>query len=132
MLRPYLLAAATLFVTLLAQPVHAQSAGDPAKGETVFKKCRICHDVGEDAKIKVGPPLNGIVGKQAGTYPGFSYSAKMEELSQQGFTWTEEHLDAYLLNPRSVVPGGKMVFPGLKKEADREDVIAYLKTFAQP
>ena len=109
---------------------HAQ--GDVEKGAIVFKKCFICHAVGDGAKVKVGPPLNDIVDAKAGAFDGYSYSPKLKELAAQGLTWTEENLHAYLLNPKQLVPGGKMAFPGLKKEEERQNVIAYLKTFSKP
>jgi cytochrome c len=99
---------------------------DVAAGEKVFAKCRICHQVGEGAKNGVGPVLNGIVGRKAGTIAGYSYSPanKNSEL-----TWNEATLKEYLKNPRAKMPGTKMIFPGLPNEADIDNVIAYLKQF---
>lgn len=122
-----------LLLALLILPGLAAAAaaeGDAAKGETVFKKCRICHDVGEGAKIKVGPPLTAIVGARAAGNPDFNYSAKLKQLGAEGFVWTEAMLSDYLTDPRQLVPGGKMAFPGLKKDEDRQDVIAYLKSLS--
>lgn len=104
-------------------------AGDPAKGAKVFNKCKACHMVGENAKNRVGPPLNGIVGQPFGAVEGFKYSASLQDLAEAGRVWDEKTLDAYLKKPRDVVPKGRMVFPGLKDPADRADVIAYLKQF---
>jgi cytochrome c len=109
---------------LLSAPSVAQ-AQDAAAGQDVFKKCRACHAVGADAKNKVGPILNGIVGRKAGTVEGFAYSDPMKN---SGLTWDEATLDAYLANPKEKIPGNKMVFAGLKEEADRKNVIAYLAT----
>ena len=109
----------------------AQADGDPKAGEKVFRKCKACHMVGENARRRVGPPLNGIVGSKAASYDNFNYSKNMKELAKEGLTWTEDKLDAYLKDPKAVVPKGKMPFPGLKKEEDRENVIAYLKTFSK-
>ncbi|MDQ0510063.1 c-type cytochrome [Ancylobacter amanitiformis] len=108
----------------------AQSpAGDPAKGANVFKKCMACHAVGEGAKNKVGPELNGIVDRKMGAIEGFNYSETLKEHNAKGDTWTAEVLDKYLENPKAYLPGIKMVFAGLPKETDRVDLIAYLSTF---
>ena len=100
-------------------------------GAEVFKKCRACHDVGPGAKNKVGPLLNGIVGRPAGTIEGFPYSAANKEAGAKGLVWTEEVMFKYLEAPLSFMPGTKMAFAGLKDPQDRKDVIAYLKTFAK-
>jgi cytochrome c len=112
-------------------PIQAY-AQDAAKGETVFKKCQICHDVGPTAKVKVGPILNDVIGRQAGTLPGFAYSPAMKEAGEKGMTWTDENLSKYMENPRDFVPKNKMAFVGLKKEDERADVLAYLKKFSPP
>jgi cytochrome c len=85
-----------------------------------------CHRVGENAKNAVGPVLNGVVGRPAGSVEGFNYSTAMKE---SGLTWDEATLASYLKNPKDVVPGNKMAFPGLKKDQEIADVIAYLKQF---
>lgn len=123
-----LLAAAIAGILLTAGAAHA---GDPARGEKIFSRCKACHMVGENAKNRVGPPLNGIVGQAFGTVEGFNYSASLRELAKSGRVWDEATLDAYLKNPKDVVPKGRMAFPGLKDPADREDVIAYLKQFKE-
>lgn len=108
----------------------AQSpAGDPAKGANVFKKCMACHAVGEGAKNKVGPELNGIVGRKMGAVAGFNYSDTLKEHNAKGDVWTAEVLSAYLENPKGYMPGIKMVFAGLPKETDRADLLAYLSGF---
>lgn len=122
--RPALLA---LLAALIAGPALAD--GDAEKGKKVYNKCKACHDIGEGAKNKVGPGLNGIVGKGIAMAEGFSYSDAFMAKKAEGFTWTEENLAAYLEKPKDFIPGNKMSFPGLKKEDEREDVIAYLKTF---
>jgi cytochrome c len=111
--------------------VAAAAEGDPAKGENVFKKCKICHQIGEGAKNQVGPQLNGVVGRKAGTIEGFSYSPAMKEAGEKGLTWTDEALHKYVENPKDFVPKNKMAFVGLKKEDERDDVIAYLKKFSE-
>ena len=103
--------------------------GDPAKGEKVFKKCKACHAVGEGAKNKVGPSLNGIMDAAAGQNPDFKYSANLVELAEGGLTWDEATMTAYLTKPKDVIPKGKMSFAGLKKEEQITDVIAYMRTF---
>ncbi len=105
----------------------ALAAGDPAQGEKVFNKCKVCHSV-EDHKNKIGPYLNGVVGRKAGTAEGYNYS---EAMKNSGLTWDEATLDKYLADPKGVVPHTKMAFVGLKKEEDRQDVIAYLKSIAE-
>jgi len=106
--------------------VAAQDTGDPAAGEKVFAKCRVCHQIGEGAKNAVGPELNGVVGREAGSVPGYGYSTANKS---SGITWDEATLKRYLKDPRGVVAGTKMLFPGLSKEKDVDDVMAYLKQF---
>ena len=121
-LRIYVLAAAALVGSM-----GAASAQDAAAGEKVFLKCKACHQIGEGAKNAVGPVLNGVVGRKAGTAPDYSYS---DANKNSGFIWDEATLTEYLKNPRAKVPGTKMIFPGLTKDQDISDVIAYLKQFA--
>ncbi|RZW09940.1 MAG: cytochrome c family protein [Rhodobacteraceae bacterium] len=109
-------------------PVAAQ--GDAAKGEKIFNRCKSCHAVGEDAKNKVGPVLNGIVGSPAGTNPDFKYSDALLEKAAEGLIWDEESLTAYLTKPGDFIPKTKMAFPGLRKESDITDLISYLATFS--
>lgn len=99
------------------------------RGEKVFKKCRSCHEVGTFAKVKVGPPLNDLVGRVAGRHQGAKYSKAMIAAGGSGLVWTEAVLDQYLTRPRDIVPKTTMTFRGLKKLEDRAAVIAYLKTF---
>jgi cytochrome c len=106
--------------------IGSASAQDAAAGEKVFLKCKACHQIGEGAKDAVGPVLNGVVGRKAGTYPDYSYS---DANKNSGITWDEATLKEYLKNPRAKVPGTKMIFPGLTKEEDIDNVIAYLKQY---
>lgn len=106
----------------------AMAEGDAAKGENVFKKCKICHQVGEGAKNQVGPQLNGIIGRKAGSLADFNYSPAMKEAGEKGLVWNEESIAKYVENPKDFVAKNKMAFVGLKKEDERADVIAYLKT----
>ncbi len=113
---------------LLAAP--AWSEGDPAEGEKVFRKCKACHEVGEDAKNKVGPILNNVLGQPAAQNPDFKYSSAMTEAAANGLVWDEESLTAYLEKPKEFMPGTKMSFAGLRKPEDIADVIAYLMPFS--
>ena len=109
----------------------AQSAGqDIAAGEKLFGRCKACHAVGEGATNKVGPQLNGVVGRKAGGLEDFKYSSAMTEAGEGGLTWNDETLAAYLADPRGFVKGNRMAFAGIKKEEDLANVIAYLKTFS--
>ena len=101
-------------------------AGDPKAGAQVFKKCQACHAVGEGARNKVGPELNGIFGREAGSIPDYNYSDAMEN---SGILWTPEAFAEYIRNPRGVVPGTAMAFAGLQKDKDIENVTAYLAQF---
>jgi len=110
-------------VFLALGSTSALAEGDAAKGKKVFNKCKACHSL-EEGKKKVGPSLFGVIGREAGKVEGFKYSKAMME---SGVTWTEENIDAYLAKPKEFIPGNKMVFVGLKKPEQRQDVIAYLK-----
>lgn len=105
-------------------------AQDAAAGEKVFTKCKVCHIADED-KNKVGPSLNGVIGRTAGTHPDFKYSEAMIAAGKSGVVWDESTLTTYLHDPRGMVKGSKMVFPGLKKDEDVANVIAYLKQFSK-
>jgi cytochrome c len=111
---------------VFAGSMSAATAQDAALGEKIFVKCRACHQVGEDAKNAVGPVLNGIVGRKAGTYPDYNYS---DANKNSGISWDIATLKDYLKNPRAKVPGTKMIFPGLPKDEDIDNVTAYLKQF---
>jgi cytochrome c len=123
----YLLAAWTVSGLALSGSINAASAQDAAAGEKVFLKCKACHQIGEGAKNAVGPVLSGVVGRKAGTYPDYSYS---DANKNSGITWDEATLKEYLKNPRAKVPGTKMIFPGLTKDEDIDNVIAYLKQYS--
>jgi cytochrome c len=121
-----LLRYSTIAAVAFAVSAGPAAAQDAAAGEKVFAKCKICHQIGENAKNLVGPALNGVVGRPAGTYPGYNYS---DANKNSGLTWDEATLKIYLKNPREKVPGTKMVFPGLSSDEDIANVIAYLKQF---
>lgn len=116
-------------ILLLPGVAWALPPGNPAKGKQIFNTCHICHNIGPGAKIKIGPPLNGVVGRPWGSWPGFSYSAGLEKGKADGKVWTEARLDTWLTNPRQDVAGTKMIFPGLHDPQQRADVIAYLNQF---
>lgn len=103
--------------------------GDPERGKRVFTRCQVCHAIGEGAVNKVGPHLNGVVGRQWATVEGYNYSNDLVAGGEEGRVWDEETLHAYLENPKQVAPRGKMAFPGLRSEEERADVIAYIKQF---
>jgi cytochrome c len=102
---------------------RAQAAG---AGEKVFAVCKACHQIGETAKNAVGPVLNGIIGRKAGTYPGFNYS---DANKNSGLTWDEATFRDYIKDPRAKIPGTKMIYPGLKDEQKTSDLLAYLQQF---
>ncbi len=109
---------------------HAE-AGDPAKGEQLWKRCRACHQVGEGAESKVGPVLNAIIGRKAGVIEGFRYSKAMTRAGEDGLIWDNAALDAFLAKPKDLVPGTLMSFAGFKDAQDRADMIAFLATFSE-
>ena len=108
----------------------AQAEGDAAAGEKVFKKCAACHVVDSDQK-KVGPSLQNVIGRTAGTTEGFKYSKSMVEAGEGGLVWSAETIGEYLKDPKGYVKGNKMSFAGLKKDDDVANVIAYLQQFSE-
>ncbi len=131
MLNQFFLTIMTVSIMLFSS-VNAQAngddVGDAGKGEKVAKKCAACHTFDKDGKDKVGPNLFGIVGKEVGKKEGFGYS---DVMAAKGGTWTEEELDAFLKKPKDYLKGTKMTFAGIKKESQRADLIAYLKTLTE-
>ena len=108
---------------ILPGTVNAQ---DSAAGEKVFAQCRACHQVGETAKNAVGPVLNGLFGRKAGTVEGYAYSPANKN---SGITWDEATFRDYIKDPRAKIPGTKMIYAGLKDEQRVTDLVAYLKQF---
>jgi cytochrome c len=111
-------------VASLAFATSTCMAADVEAGKEAFKKCALCHTT-EPGKNKIGPSLFDVVGRKSGTLDNFSYSEAMKNFDH---TWDAETLDTYLADPRAVVPGTKMIFPGIKDKTERENVIAYLET----
>ena len=101
-------------------------AQDAAAGEKVFVVCKACHQVGETAKNSVGPVLNGIIGRKAGTLPGYAYS---DANKGAGLTWDEATFREYIKDPKAKIPGTKMLYTGLKDDQKIGDLLAYLKQF---
>jgi len=109
----------------------ADEIGDADRGEKIFRKCAACHQVGKGAEHRVGPHLNGIFGRRAGTVDGYeAYSKGLIRAGNDGLDWTLEKLDAYVENPKVLVSGTRMNFAGLKKPQERADVLAYLRQFS--
>ena len=102
-----------------------------AAGKKLFKKCKSCHQVGESAKNKSGPVLNGVVNHAAGSVDGFRYSKAMKAVAEGGLIWTEDELALFLNKPKAYLKGTKMSFAGLRKAADQLAMIEYLKTFTK-
>lgn len=111
----------------VAAPAYAQ---DVDAGANVFKRCGACHAIGEGAKNKVGPELNELFGRVAGTIGDYNYSKAMIEAGKNGLVWAPDTLGPYLHKPKEHVPGTKMSFPGLGNQKDIDNLIAYLATFS--
>ena len=105
---------------------RAQDAADPAAGKTSFNKCLACHAIGDGAKNKVGPELNGIDGRHSGTAEGYSYS---DANKNSGITWNKDQFLEYIKDPKAKIPGTKMAFAGIKNEKEAGDLWAYLSSF---
>ena len=108
----------------------AQSLGDVSRGEELFGKCSGCHQIGPEAKNRVGPHLNGIFGRSAAGIEDFSYSKAFERAGSKGLEWHLDTLDAFLENPKALVPGTRMSFRGFDNAEDRADVLAYLRSYS--
>jgi len=101
-------------------------AQDAAAGENSFKKCLACHSIGEGAKNKVGPELNGLDGRKSGTVDGFSYS---DANKGSGITWNKDQFLEYIKDPKAKIPGTKMAFAGIKNEKEAQDLWVYISQF---
>ena len=111
---------------LAAITQFAQADDELAAGEQSFRKCFPCHSIGEGAKNKVGPQLNGLDGRHSGTAPDYSYS---DANKNSGITWNEATFKEYIKDPRAKIPGTKMIFPGIKNEKEVDALWDYLKQF---
>ena len=111
---------------LFAQEATPALAQDAAAGEKVFAKCRACHQIGAGAKNLVGPLLNGLIGRPAGTIEGYSYS---DANKTSGLTWDEVTFKEYIRSPKAKIPNTKMAFAGLTKDSEVDDLFAFLKQF---
>jgi len=118
------------FATLVAAAASLTpaTADDAANGAKVFNRCRACHTIGPGARNKVGPELNGIVGRKAGSVSGFNYSDALKQKAAGGLVWTAANLQAYLDSPDAFIPNGVMAFAGVKNDGELKDLIAFLKT----
>lgn len=114
-----------MLLAVATVPLPALAAGDPVAGAKTFKVCSACH-IATEAKNKVGPTLQGVVGRPIASIADYKYSKAMTEFGQ-GKVWDEAQLTEYLKSPKTVVKGTKMAFAGLKKDEDVANVIAYLK-----
>src|SRR3982750_3801257 len=115
-----------LAIIVCSAATSAASAQDVAAGKTSFNKCLACHAIGEGAKNKVGPELNGLAGRKAGTAPDYSYS---DANKNSGITWNEAQFKEYIKDPKAKVPGTKMAFAGIKNEKEINDLWAFLLQF---
>jgi cytochrome c len=115
-----------LVIIATSAAASAALAQDATAGKTVFNKCLACHAIGEDAKNKVGPELNGLDGRKSGTVPDYNYS---DANKNSGITWNEAQFKEYIKDPRAKVPGTKMAFAGIKNEKDVNDLWAYVSQF---
>ena len=129
-MRRTLFPAALAVISLAAVSISATSSyaqeGDAEAGKRVFNQCRACHQVGETARNAVGPHLNGLFGREAGSVEDYKYSKAFAEVDK---VWDEENFAVYIHNPREVTPGTKMVFAGLRDDKQIADLTAYLAQF---
>ena len=112
-----------VLIAAVSVPAMAQ---DAQKGKTVFNVCLACHTIGPGAQNKIGPELNGLDGRKAGTVSIFDYS---DANKSSGIVWNEETFEDYIKNPAAKVPGTKMIFPGIKNEQQEKDLWAYISQF---
>lgn len=115
-----------LIVIAALSAVSGAQAQDAAAGKTSFNKCLACHAIGEGAKNKVGPELNGLDGRKSGTAEGYSYS---EANKNSGITWNKDQFLDYIKDPKAKIPGTKMVFAGIKNEKEANDLWAFLAQY---
>jgi len=125
------LLAALSLAAMITAPAAAQEFGDAERGAKAYRQCASCHDVGEGAKHRVGPHLNGIFDRRAGSMEGYTrYSKGLVREGVDGLFWDLRRLDAYIENPKALVSDTRMAFRGIKDPQERADVIAYLRQFS--
>lgn len=129
-MRQVLLISLTLAAFHVAAPAWPSEVGDRDHGAKVFKKCKACHQVGSEAKNRVGPHLNGIFGRPAGSLEDFKFSKSMIRAGDDGLIWTQKTLNAFIENPKALVSKTKMSFRGISDTKDRSDLMAYLREFS--
>ena len=117
-------AAVVLPLALVAQ---ARGPGDAQRGAQLLNQCKICHSL-EAGKKMVGPSLHGLIGRKAGSVPGYTYSPAMKNAA---VTWDDDTLSKYLTDPKALIPGDKMAFPGVKDQSQLTDLLAYLHQATQ-
>ena len=116
----------TLFMIAASTAASGALAQDADAGKTSFNKCLACHAVGDGAKNKVGPVLNGLDGRKSGSIEGYSYS---DANKNSGITWNKDQFLDYIKDPKAKIPGTKMVFAGIKNEKEANDLWAYLTQY---
>lgn len=129
-MKSLVLAAAAAIAISAGLSGAALAQGDAEAGKNEFKKCMACHAVGEGATNRVGPVLNNVFGRVAGTFEGYKYSKAMIDAGAGGLTWTHDTLKQYLHAPKDLVPGTKMTFAGMKDDAAIDNLLAYLLTLS--
>lgn len=115
-----------LSIALVLATPGISAAQDAAAGEKTFAQCRACHQIGENAKNAVGPVLNGLFGRKAGTYENYNYSPANKN---SGLTWDEATFREYIKDPKAKIPGTKMIYAGVKDEKRVDDLVAFLKQY---
>jgi cytochrome c len=120
------IATAALGLALSGIAGAASAEGDPARGEVLYRPCAACHMIGDGAINRIGPHLNGVVGRGIGSVEGYDFSDIFLEAAAQGETWTEQALDGFIANPDGYLPGTSMVFRGIRAAEDRADLIAFM------
>jgi cytochrome c len=129
--RLFAAAFALTLATAFGGPAGAELIGDAETGARVFdRECAACHQIGEGAMHRVGPHLNRIFDRRAASHEGFNYSRPLQRMGADGMVWRLDTLDAYLENPRALVSGTRMAYRGLRDEAQRSDLLAYLRAYS--
>lgn len=129
-MRIHILAAGAAVALASASASIAQTVGDPAAGERIFaSQCRACHQIGETARNLVGPQLNGLFGRRAGSVAGFNYSPAYKTPAVAEKVWAEDNFATYIRDPRTVTPGTRMVFVGIRDQTQIANLTAFLRQF---